>query len=177
MICSGVRTKVLMFSATPVNNKLLDLRNQIELITEGDDEYLAETDGIPSITQVTHVAQQRLLGALLPEPQPSSVRIIAVDHRAQLHGVNVLHLEGLAGIKREGAKRPAPIVTKRDPRRQRIQGQDERAAPQDENPPKRPARPHRSPSRTRIQLPPNSLSAARGGNSRRTASTKGATCL
>jgi len=59
VIKSGVRTKVLMLSATPVNNKLLDLRNQIELITEGDDEYLADTDGIPSITQVTRTAQKR----------------------------------------------------------------------------------------------------------------------
>ncbi|MGI6536538.1 MAG: helicase-related protein [Eggerthellaceae bacterium] len=59
VIKAGVRTKVLMLSATPVNNKLLDLRNQIELITEGDDAYLAETDGIPSITQVTRVAQAR----------------------------------------------------------------------------------------------------------------------
>lgn len=48
-----------MLSATPVNNRLLDLRNQIELITEGDDAYLADTDGIPSITHVTRVAQQR----------------------------------------------------------------------------------------------------------------------
>ena len=59
VIKSGRRTKVLMLSATPVNNKLLDLRNQIELITEGDDAYLAETDGIPSITRVTKTAQQR----------------------------------------------------------------------------------------------------------------------
>ena len=59
VIKSGQRTKVLMLSATPVNNHLLDLRNQIELITEGDDAYLAETDGIPSITHVTRVAQQR----------------------------------------------------------------------------------------------------------------------
>lgn len=59
VIKAGVRTKVLMLSATPVNNKLLDLRNQIELITEGDDAYLAETDGIPSITQVTKTAQAR----------------------------------------------------------------------------------------------------------------------
>lgn len=59
VIKSGRRTKVLMLSATPVNNKLLDLRNQIELITEGDDGYLAETDDIPSITHVTRVAQQR----------------------------------------------------------------------------------------------------------------------
>lgn len=59
VIKKGRRTKVLMLSATPVNNKLLDLRNQIELITEGDDAYLEETDGIPSITQVTRTAQQR----------------------------------------------------------------------------------------------------------------------
>lgn len=59
VIKSGIRTKVLMLSATPVNNRLLDLRNQIEIITEGDDGYLAETDGIPSITHVTKVAQQR----------------------------------------------------------------------------------------------------------------------
>lgn len=59
VIKSGVRTKVLMLSATPVNNRLLDLRNQVELITEGDDEYLADTDGIASITHVTKVAQAR----------------------------------------------------------------------------------------------------------------------
>lgn len=59
VIKAGIRTKVLMLSATPVNNRLLDLRNQIEIITEGNDEYLAETDGIPSITHVTKVAQQR----------------------------------------------------------------------------------------------------------------------
>lgn len=59
VIKSGARTKVLLLSATPVNNKLRDLRNQIELITEGDDEYLAETDGISSINQVTRDAQKR----------------------------------------------------------------------------------------------------------------------
>ncbi len=59
VIKQGRRTKVLMLSATPVNNKLLDLRNQIELITEGDDAYLAETDGIESVTQVTRAAQAR----------------------------------------------------------------------------------------------------------------------
>lgn len=58
VIKSNRRTKVLMLSATPVNNRLLDLRNQVELITEGDDAYLAETDGIPSITQVTSAAQK-----------------------------------------------------------------------------------------------------------------------
>jgi len=35
VIKSGVKTKVLMLSATPVNNTLRDLRNQISFITEG----------------------------------------------------------------------------------------------------------------------------------------------
>lgn len=59
IVRKGVRTKVLMLSATPVNNRLLDLRNQLDIITEDDDAYLAETDGIPSINMVTKTAQQR----------------------------------------------------------------------------------------------------------------------
>ncbi|MEX0744882.1 MAG: SNF2-related protein, partial [Phycisphaeraceae bacterium] len=36
IIKQGVRTRVLMLSATPVNNRLADLRNQIAFATEGD---------------------------------------------------------------------------------------------------------------------------------------------
>jgi len=36
VIKSGVKTKVLMLSATPVNNKFLDLKNQLALAYEGD---------------------------------------------------------------------------------------------------------------------------------------------
>ncbi len=36
IIQSGVRTKVLLLSATPVNNTLTDLRNQISIIAGGD---------------------------------------------------------------------------------------------------------------------------------------------
>lgn len=59
IVKSGVRTKVLMLSATPVNNRLLDLRNQLDIITEDDDAYLSQSDGIPSINYVTKTAQQR----------------------------------------------------------------------------------------------------------------------
>jgi len=59
VIRSGVRTKVLMLSATPVNNRLLDLRNQIEIISEGDDAFLSATDDILSVSAVTRLAQQR----------------------------------------------------------------------------------------------------------------------
>lgn len=58
VIKKGRRTKVLMLSATPVNNRLLDLRNQLDIITEDDDTYLRD-DGIPSINTVTRTAQQR----------------------------------------------------------------------------------------------------------------------
>ena len=34
VVKSGVKTKVLLLSATPVNNSLKDLRNQIAFITE-----------------------------------------------------------------------------------------------------------------------------------------------
>lgn len=49
IIKSGVKTKVLLLSATPVNNNLRDLRNQILLITEGKNDALFETTGIKDI--------------------------------------------------------------------------------------------------------------------------------
>ncbi|HHQ4143013.1 TPA: helicase-related protein [Clostridium perfringens] len=36
----GVRTKVLMLSATPVNNKFIDLKNQLALAYEGNTEFI-----------------------------------------------------------------------------------------------------------------------------------------
>ena len=68
IIKEGVKTRVLMLSATPVNNRLADLKNQISFVTEGDDgrspatEFLAwkrpsarrsssSTDGSPLRTK------------------------------------------------------------------------------------------------------------------------------
>ncbi|WP_182657456.1 helicase-related protein [Stenotrophomonas lacuserhaii] len=42
VIRSGVKTKVLMLSATPVNNRFADLRNQLALAYEGDSENLSK---------------------------------------------------------------------------------------------------------------------------------------
>jgi superfamily II DNA or RNA helicase len=41
VIKEGVKTKVLMLSATPVNNRFNDLKNQLALAYEGDPEHLA----------------------------------------------------------------------------------------------------------------------------------------
>ena len=59
IIKSGVKTKVLMLSATPVNNRLADLKNQIMFITEGNDTSLNEKVGIESIESTLRVAQTR----------------------------------------------------------------------------------------------------------------------
>ena len=40
VIRSGVKTKVLMLSATPVNNRFADLKNQLELAYEGNEELI-----------------------------------------------------------------------------------------------------------------------------------------
>lgn len=57
IIRDGGTTKVLMLSATPVNNSLKDLRNQISLITRGDDTALFESCGIRDISNSLKVAQ------------------------------------------------------------------------------------------------------------------------
>ena len=56
VIQAGVKTKVLMLSATPVNNRLADLKNQIAFVTEGRDDALAE-HGLPSVETTVRLAQ------------------------------------------------------------------------------------------------------------------------
>lgn len=58
VIKSNIRTKVLMLSATPVNNRMNDLKNQISFITEGDDEAFQD-HGIESVTVVMREAQRK----------------------------------------------------------------------------------------------------------------------
>jgi SNF2 family DNA or RNA helicase len=58
VIKSNIRTKVLMLSATPVNNKMNDLKNQIAFITEGNDKAFVSF-GIDSVSNVMKDAQRR----------------------------------------------------------------------------------------------------------------------
>ncbi len=46
IIKAGVKTKVLLLSATPVNNDLKNLRNQIYFVTEGRDAAFSQSFGI-----------------------------------------------------------------------------------------------------------------------------------
>ncbi len=58
IIRSGVKTKVLMLSATPVNNRMNDLKNQVAFITEGIDSAYSDY-GIGSIEETLRKAQTR----------------------------------------------------------------------------------------------------------------------
>jgi SNF2 family DNA or RNA helicase len=58
IIKQGVRTKVLMLSATPVNNRFNDLKNQLALAYEGDPESLkSKLKAGRSIDQIFRRAQ------------------------------------------------------------------------------------------------------------------------
>ena len=59
IIKSGVKTKVLMLSATPVNNRFADLRNQLALAYEGNAEELgAKLNTTKSIDAIFRQAQE-----------------------------------------------------------------------------------------------------------------------
>lgn len=56
---SGNNTKVLLLSATPVNNSLTDLKNQISIIT-GDRDFAFEEQGIASVESVLRRTSKQL---------------------------------------------------------------------------------------------------------------------
>ena len=58
VIRAGVKTKVLMLSATPVNNRFVDLRNQLELAYEGNPDLINTKLGtVHSIDEIFRSAQ------------------------------------------------------------------------------------------------------------------------
>ena len=58
IVQSGVKTKVLMLSATPVNNRMNDLKNQVAFMTEGRDSAFSEFS-INSIDKTLRLAQKQ----------------------------------------------------------------------------------------------------------------------
>lgn len=61
IIQAGVKTKVMLLSATPVNNDLKDLRNQIYFVTEGNDFSFSQSFGIHSIKDTLTTAQKTFM--------------------------------------------------------------------------------------------------------------------
>ncbi len=123
IIREGVKTRVLMLSATPVNNRLADLRNQIAFVTEGDDTALFD-HGIASIDSTTRRAQKafnRWLELPNEEKTPALlVEMLGFDYFALLDHLTIArsrrHIERYYGTSETGRfpDRLPPINIKAD---------------------------------------------------------------
>ena len=123
IIREGVKTRVLMLSATPVNNRLADLRNQIAFATEGDDTALVD-HGISSIAATTRLAQKqfnRWLDLDDSERTPSwLIEMLGFDYFTLLDRLTIArsrrHLEKYYGTSETGRfpERLKPINVKPD---------------------------------------------------------------
>ena len=77
MLQAGVKTKVLLLSATPVNNNLRDLRNQLYFLTGGKDEAFANSLGINNLTDTLANAQRRFTEWAKSSQQENGTRQVA----------------------------------------------------------------------------------------------------
>ena len=99
IISSGVKTKVLLLSATPVNNQLADLRNQISFIAGGDVARKPAADvafhgslGIASVRETTRTAQTQFTNWARRPPAQRKTR----DLLAAIGGDFFKMLDGLS---------------------------------------------------------------------------------
>jgi SNF2 family DNA or RNA helicase len=77
IIKTGVKTKVLMLSATPVNTRLADLKNQIMFISENEDDFLYDKLQIESVAETLRFAQLKFKEwSRLEEPLRTIDRLI-----------------------------------------------------------------------------------------------------
>ncbi len=123
IIREGVKTRVLMLSATPVNNRMADLRNQIVFATEGDDTALRE-HGIGSIDGTTRLAQKQFNRWLdLDESERTPARLVEMlgfDYFTLLDALTIArsrkHIERYYGLAETGRfpDRLKPINIKAD---------------------------------------------------------------
>ncbi|KHA54463.1 helicase [Aeromonas hydrophila] len=82
VIRSGVKTKILMLSATPVNNKFSDLKNQLALAYEGDSATLhKKLDTHLGIDEIFKRAQKAFnnWAELEPEKRTATALLAALD--------------------------------------------------------------------------------------------------
>ena len=123
IIKEGVKTRVLMLSATPVNNRLADLKNQIAFVTEADDMALSE-HGIPSIEATVRQAQLQFNRWLALEDAerrpPHLLEMLGFDYFKLLDLLTIArsrkHIEKYYGTKETGRfpERLKPVNIKPD---------------------------------------------------------------
>ncbi|WP_088187856.1 helicase-related protein [Desulfosporosinus sp. FKA] len=118
IIKAGVKTKVLMLSATPVNNRMNDIKNQIAFITEGRNNAFTDV-GLQSIELILKKAQTVFnKWSSLPDNERSTERFVEmmdVDYFKLLDTVTIArsrkHIEKYYNIAEIGKfpKRLSPI--------------------------------------------------------------------
>ena len=123
IIQEGVKTRVLMLSATPVNNRLADLKNQIAFVTEGDDTALFD-QGITSIEATVRKAQLQFNRWLASEEvdrtSPRLIEMLGFDYFKLLDLLTIArsrrHIEKYYGTAETGKfpERLKPINYKPD---------------------------------------------------------------
>jgi hypothetical protein len=123
IIKAGVKTRVLMLSATPVNNRLADLKNQIAFVTEANDTALNE-HGIPSIEATVRQAQlqfNRWMTLEDRERRPAHLlEMLGFDYFRLLDLLTIArsrkHIEKYYGTKETGRfpERLKPVNIKRE---------------------------------------------------------------
>ncbi|MBE8233527.1 MAG: DEAD/DEAH box helicase family protein [Endozoicomonadaceae bacterium] len=59
IIKSGKKTQVLMLSATPINNSMIDLRNQLYLITENKQDHFQDSLGLSDLSNIFKHAEEK----------------------------------------------------------------------------------------------------------------------
>ena len=82
VIRAGVKTKVLMLSATPVNNKFVDLKNQLAIAYEGDSNSLSQKLGTSKSIEEIFKQSQRAFNdwnQLKPEFRKTAVLLSMLD--------------------------------------------------------------------------------------------------
>ena len=82
VIRAGVKTKVLMLSATPVNNRFVDLKNQLALAYEGNSEYInGKLDTKKPIEEIFRQAQKAFntWSKLEPEARTTDALLRTLD--------------------------------------------------------------------------------------------------
>lgn len=92
IIKAGVKTKVLMLSATPVNNKMNDIKNQIAFITEGKNDAFKSV-GLDNIEIILRKAQTVFnRWSELPDPERTTdtfVSMMDIDYFKLLDTVTI----------------------------------------------------------------------------------------
>ena len=109
IIKTGVKTKVLMLSATPVNNKMNDIKNQIAFITEGKDNAFAGI-GLNSLEIILRKAQLIFnKWSLLPDQERNTetfMNMMDVDYFKLLDTITIArsrkHIEKYYNIEEIG---------------------------------------------------------------------------